>query len=143
MKPDIYATIMDFFTASGDNVVHVDTEHPSNYKGASDTMVLPTDSETVATIKELLETRIRPTIQEDGGDIEYCGFENGIVKLRLKGACKTCDSSVVTLKHGIENMLMHYVPEVEAVEQIVDELEKNANEEFEKFEQELQKNKGQ
>ena len=67
------------------------------------------DSEVVGMIKELLETRIRPAIQEDGGDIEFRGFENGQVLLKLRGACRTCDSSTVTLKNGIESMLMHYV----------------------------------
>ena len=67
------------------------------------------DDEVVAMIKELLETRIRPAIQEDGGDIEFRGFENGMVNLKLRGACRTCDSSTVTLKNGIESMLMHYV----------------------------------
>ncbi|GAB2236169.1 hypothetical protein Droror1_Dr00027908 [Drosera rotundifolia] len=80
------------------------------------------DSETVAIIKELLETRIRPAVQDDGGDIEYRGFdvETGIVKLRMQGACSGCPSSSVTLKSGIENMLMHYVPEVKGVEQELD-----------------------
>ena len=67
------------------------------------------DSEVVGMIKELLETRIRPAIQEDGGDIEFRGFRDGNVLLKLRGACRTCDSSTVTLKNGIENMLMHYV----------------------------------
>lgn len=67
------------------------------------------DSEVIGMIKELLETRIRPAIQEDGGDIEFRGFENGNVLLKLRGACRTCDSSTVTLKNGIESMLMHYV----------------------------------
>lgn len=67
------------------------------------------DDEVVSMIKELLETRIRPAIQEDGGDIELKGFEGGIVMLKLRGACRTCDSSTVTLKNGIESMLMHYV----------------------------------
>lgn len=67
------------------------------------------DSEVVSMIKELLETRIRPAIQEDGGDIEFRGFEGGNVMLKLRGACRTCDSSTVTLKNGIESMLMHYV----------------------------------
>lgn len=67
------------------------------------------DSEVVGMIKELLETRIRPAIQEDGGDIEFRGFEDGNVMLKLRGACRTCDSSTVTLKNGIEGMLMHYV----------------------------------
>lgn len=67
------------------------------------------DDEVVGMIKELLETRIRPAIQEDGGDIEFRGFEDGYVMLKLVGACRTCDSSTVTLKNGIEGMLMHYV----------------------------------
>lgn len=67
------------------------------------------DSEVVGMIKELLETRIRPAIQEDGGDIEFRGFIDGHVHLKLRGACRTCDSSTVTLKNGIEGMLMHYV----------------------------------
>lgn len=80
------------------------------------------DSEIVAMIKELLETRIRPAVQDDGGDIEYRGFdpEAGIVKLKMQGACSGCPSSSVTLKSGIENMLMHYVPEVKGVEQEFD-----------------------
>ncbi|XP_035643343.1 NFU1 iron-sulfur cluster scaffold homolog, mitochondrial-like [Oncorhynchus keta] len=68
-------------------------------------------------IKELLDTRIRPTVQEDGGDVLYCGFEDGIVKLKLQGSCTSCPSSMVTLKSGIQNMLQFYVPEVEGVEQ--------------------------
>lgn len=67
------------------------------------------DSEVVGMIKELLETRIRPAIQEDGGDIEFRGFIDGHVHLKLRGACRTCDSSTDTLKNGIESMLMHYV----------------------------------
>nr|CAB3460285.1 unnamed protein product [Digitaria exilis] len=79
-----------------------------------DHILLIDDSEIVAMIKELLETRIRPAVQDDGGDIEYRGFdqETGIVKLKMQGACSGCPSSSVTLKSGIENMLMHYVPEV-------------------------------
>jgi Fe-S cluster biogenesis protein NfuA len=100
MKPDIYSTIMDFYS-SGLDIMKSTTN-------VSSTDILDTDDEVVAMIKELLETRIRPTIQEDGGDIDYVSFENGIVKLKLRGACRTCDSSVVTLKNGIENMLMVY-----------------------------------
>ncbi|KAI8799634.1 scaffold protein Nfu/NifU N terminal-domain-containing protein [Cladochytrium replicatum] len=130
MKPEIYASIMDFF-ASGKLVV----EDSSAVQ--SDTTILPEDSETVAMIKELLDTRIRPTIQEDGGDVEYKGFENGIVLLKLKGSCRTCDSSVVTLKTGIENMLMHYIPEVEGVEQVLDELDAVSQKELSKLESKL------
>ncbi|KAI8903757.1 hypothetical protein EDD86DRAFT_195468 [Gorgonomyces haynaldii] len=129
IKPDVYAAIMDFYSTGQEILKRADE--------VSDTTILDTDSEEVAMIKELLETRIRPTIQEDGGDIEYVGFEDGVVKLKLMGACRTCDSSVITLKNGIENMLMHYVPEIKAVEQVLDEAEQISKKEFEKLEKEL------
>ena len=80
----------------------------------SDTTILDTDDEVVATIKELLETRVRPAVQEDGGDIFYVGFDpvRGIVQVRLAGSCVGCPSSSITLRNGVENMLMHYIPEV-------------------------------
>lgn len=117
IKPDIYSAIMDHF-ASGQPIVYNEDE-----LAASDTMIHPDDPEEVQMIKELLDTRIRPSIQEDGGDIEYCGFIDGIVRLRLKGSCRGCSSSSITLKNGIENMLMHYIPEVQGVEQIDDDNE--------------------
>jgi Fe-S cluster biogenesis protein NfuA len=76
---------------------------------------------------------------EDGGDIEFRGFENGIVKVKLKGSCRGCDSSTVTLKNGIESMMRHYIPEVEAVEQILDQEETIALDEFNKLEQRIKK----
>ncbi|KAI1816399.1 HIRA-interacting protein 5 [Poronia punctata] len=100
------------------------------------------DDEVVGMIKELLETRIRPAIQEDGGDIEFRGFKNGYVMLKLVGACRTCDSSTVTLKNGIEGMLMHYIEEVKGVEQVMDQEEQVAIEEFAKFEEKLRAQKG-
>ena len=80
----------------------------------SDTTILDTDDEVVATIKELLETRVRPAVQEDGGDIFYVGFDpvRGMVQVRLAGSCVGCPSSSITLRNGVENMLMHYIPEV-------------------------------
>ncbi|OVA05987.1 NIF system FeS cluster assembly [Macleaya cordata] len=116
VKPEIFAAIMDFYS-SGDPLFL-----DSNTSASKDTAIHEDDSETVAMIKELLETRIRPAVQDDGGDIEYRGFdvEAGIVKLRMQGACSGCPSSSVTLKSGIENMLMHYVPEVKGVEQELD-----------------------
>ncbi|CEP08605.1 hypothetical protein [Parasitella parasitica] len=131
MKPDIYSAIMDHF-ASGQPIVY-----DANDLAANDTAIHPDDPEEVQMIKELLDTRIRPSIQEDGGDIEYCGFENGIVQLKLKGSCRGCDSSTITLKNGIENMLMHYIPEVQGVEQIIDENEEIALQEFDKLEKRL------
>ncbi|VFQ64219.1 unnamed protein product [Cuscuta campestris] len=113
LKPEVFAAIMDFY-ASGDPLFL-----DSKTAASMDTAIKEDDSETVAMIKELLETRIRPAVQDDGGDIEYRGFDEdtGIVKLRMQGACSGCPSSSVTLKSGIENMLMHYVPEVKGVEQ--------------------------
>merc|ERR1719453_1710929 len=86
----------------------------------SDTTILPGDSEVVATIKELLETKIRPNVQDDGGDIIYEGFDEntGIVKVSLAGSCVGCPSSAVTLRNGVENMLMHYIPEVKGIEEV-------------------------
>ncbi|XP_077417915.1 NFU1 iron-sulfur cluster scaffold homolog, mitochondrial [Vanacampus margaritifer] len=116
MKPDVFAAIMDFFT-SGLPVVNEDA------KPSEDTAPSDDDDEVVAMIKELLDTRIRPTVQEDGGDVVYRGFEDGVVKLKLQGSCTTCPSSIITLKNGIQNMLQFYVPEVESVEQVKDEEE--------------------
>lgn len=76
------------------------------------------DTEIVGIIKELLDTRVRPAVAQDGGDITFRGFENGTVFLHMKGACSGCPSSTATLKHGIQNLLRHFVPEVQQVEQI-------------------------
>jgi Fe-S cluster biogenesis protein NfuA len=70
------------------------------------------DADTVATIKDLIETRVRPAVANDGGDITFKGFKDGIVFLTMKGSCSGCPSSTATLKHGIQNLLRHYVPEV-------------------------------
>ncbi len=78
----------------------------------------PADLEIAAQIKELLDTRVRPAVASDGGDIIFRGFRDGIVKLRMQGACSGCPSSRATLKHGVESMLRHYVPEVVSVEQV-------------------------
>jgi Fe-S cluster biogenesis protein NfuA len=78
----------------------------------------PADAETVATIKQLLETRVRPAVAGDGGDITFRGFRDGVVYLKMKGACSGCPSSTATLKNGIENLLRHFVPQIRAVEQI-------------------------
>ncbi|KNE62018.1 hypothetical protein AMAG_07276 [Allomyces macrogynus ATCC 38327] len=134
VKPDIFAALTDHFANAAAGIAVVDPALAA--KPPADTEILATDSEVVAMIKELLDTRIRPTIQDDGGDIEYCGFDEstGTVQLKLKGACRTCDSSVVTLKNGIENMLQYFIPEVQKVEQVLDEHERVANEEFDKLE---------
>jgi Fe-S cluster biogenesis protein NfuA len=72
----------------------------------------PKDAETVETIKELIETRVRPAVANDGGDITFRGFKDGIVYLDMKGACSGCPSSTATLRHGIQNLLRHFVPDV-------------------------------
>eukprot|EP00850_Spirogloea_muscicola_P003808 SM000015S01308 [mRNA] locus=s15:1244526:1245813:- [translate_table: standard] len=113
LKPDIFAAIMDFFS-SGQPLIR-----PAAELANDQSAIQEDDDEIVAMIKELLETRIQPAVQDDGGDIQFVSYdeESGIVKLRMQGACSGCPSSAVTLKSGIENMLMHYVPEVQGVEQ--------------------------
>lgn len=114
IRPEVFALITEAVT-SGQKIVNVaEKKDGAGAEGASgeelDSLAYDeNDSEVVGMIKELLETRIRPAIQEDGGDIEFRGFVDGDVKLKLRGACRTCDSSTVTLKNGIEGMLMHYV----------------------------------
>ncbi|EDO42803.1 predicted protein [Nematostella vectensis] len=109
LKPEIFATIMDFFSS---NLPIMTEEEPPQDTGSCN------DDDTVLMIKELLDTRIRPTVQEDGGDIIFKGFKDGIVKLKMQGACASCPSSIVTLKNGIENMMQFYIPEVVSVEQV-------------------------
>ncbi|CCH46372.1 hypothetical protein BN7_5965 [Wickerhamomyces ciferrii] len=118
IKPEIFSILTETLT-SGEPIFDEDTVLPR------DAAFDEEDDDIVAMIKELIFTRIRPAIQEDGGDLEFVKFEedNGTVWLRLRGACRSCDSSSVTLKHGIESMLKHYIEEVENVEQIEDEEE--------------------
>ncbi|RWS09326.1 NFU1 iron-sulfur cluster scaffold-like protein [Dinothrombium tinctorium] len=129
LKPEIFAVIVDFFS-SGLPILQESVQ-------SEDTKIEESDDETVQMIKELLETRIRPTVQEDGGDVLYRGFENGVVKLKLQGSCTSCPSSTVTLKNGIQNMLQFYIPEVQGVVQVEDPEENVAKQEFEKLEQKL------
>ncbi len=114
MKPEVFSLITEAVT-SGEPIVNTIRNHSQKAdqdQGPQNTLAYnKNDTEVVSLIKELLETRIRPSIQEDGGDIEFRGFVDGKVLLKLRGACRTCDSSTVTLKNGIESMLMHYVSE--------------------------------
>ncbi|XP_041866949.1 NFU1 iron-sulfur cluster scaffold homolog, mitochondrial [Melanotaenia boesemani] len=96
------------------------------------------DDDIVSMIKELLDTRIRPTVQEDGGDVIFKGFENGIVKLKLVGSCTGCPSSTVTLRNGIQNMMQFYIPEVDKVEQVEDEVDEINAKVFAEVERKLQ-----
>lgn len=131
LKPEIFSLLTEHFS-SGMPVVTEGTE------AALDTAAHEDDTEVVSMIKEIIDTRVRPAIQEDGGDIEYKGFtEDGIVQLKLRGACRSCESSSVTLKNGIEAMLMHYVEEVQGVEQVLDPEEEISLQEFAKLEQRL------
>jgi Fe-S cluster biogenesis protein NfuA len=110
LKPLVLGAIMEHFVAGRAMIEGEDA--------AADEDVLPEDSEIVAQIKELLDTRVRPAVAGDGGDIVFRGYRDGVVKLHMQGACSGCPSSSATLKHGIENMLRHYVPEVQRVEQV-------------------------
>ncbi|KAH7407556.1 NifU-like protein [Cadophora sp. MPI-SDFR-AT-0126] len=145
VKPEVFSLITEAVT-SGAQIVNI-AENKSGEQGQDgseeDSLSYnENDSEVVGMIKELLETRIRPAIQEDGGDIEFRGFEDGMVLLKLRGACRTCDSSTVTLKNGIEGMLMHYIEEVKGVTQVLDQEEEIAALEFAKFEEKLRQQKG-
>jgi len=110
LKPRVLGAIMEHVLA-GAPVLEDDAE-------ALEEDIDPADAEIVAQIKELLDTRVRPAVAGDGGDIVFRGFRDGIVKLHMQGACSGCPSSRATLRHGVENMLRHYVPEVVAVEQV-------------------------
>lgn len=115
LKPAVLGTIMEHFM-SGAPVM----------AASADTSSADTDGEffdegdetLVLTIKELLETRVRPAVAQDGGDITFRGYKNGTVFLNMKGACAGCPSSTATLKHGIQNLLRHFVPEVQEVEAV-------------------------
>ena len=117
LRPQILDVLMTFF----DN----DTPALRDQPEIIDTTILDDDDEVVAMIKELIESRIRPAVQEDGGDIRYVGFEEdtGIVTVELAGSCVGCPSSSVTLKQGVENMLQHYIPEITAVVALEEEPE--------------------
>ena len=106
LKPVILGVIMEHFVA-GHPLLLDDAAQTAEEEGDDGA-----DSEIVTQIRELLDTRVRPAVAQDGGDIIYRGFKNGIVMLQLQGSCQGCPSSTMTLKMGIENMLKHYIPEV-------------------------------
>lgn len=110
LKPMILGAIMEHYM-SGAEVVDVDGAN-DEAEGAYEAE----DADVVATIKELLETRVRPAVAQDGGDITFAGFRDGVVYLHMRGACAGCPSSTATLRHGIENLLKHFCPEVEEVQ---------------------------
>jgi Fe-S cluster biogenesis protein NfuA len=116
MKPAILGNIMEHFmsgqpvVASGALGGSADDEGEFFDEG---------DETIVATIKELLDSRVRPAVAQDGGDITFKGFRDGVVYLNMKGACSGCPSSTATLKHGVQNLLRHFVPEVQEVEAVM------------------------
>ena len=116
MKPAILGNIMEHFM-SGQPVMARgalggnDQEDGEFFDEGDETIV--------ATIKELLDSRVRPAVAQDGGDITFKGFRDGVVYLNMKGACSGCPSSTATLKHGVQNLLRHFVPEVQEVEAVM------------------------
>ena len=113
LKPAILGVIMEHFTAGRPVLLNDAVEGDEGHSDGGE------DSEVVSQIKELLDTRVRPAVAQDGGDIVFRGFEKGIVYLHMQGACQGCPSSTATLKMGIENMLRHYIPEVVEVQPVI------------------------
>lgn len=117
LKPQVIAVLLDHFVSEAPLFAGGDASGlavpPEEEPEIDDD---PADAEIVAQIRELIETRVRPAVAGDGGDIRYRGFRNGVVYLQMQGACSGCPSSTATLKHGIEGLLKHYVPEVTAVQ---------------------------
>ena len=113
LKPAILGAIMEHFSAGMPLV-----DKAPAVSGAENVADQGEDSEIVVQIKELLDTRVRPAVAQDGGDIIFHGFEEGVVYLQMQGSCSGCPSSTMTLKHGIENMLKHYIPEVDSVQPV-------------------------
>ncbi len=116
LKPDVLAILLDHFSAQmplfrGPTANGFSVPPPETEDFADD----PADADIVAQIRELIETRVRPAVANDGGDIVYRGFDKGKVYLRMQGACAGCPSSSATLKNGIEQLLRYYVPEVTEV----------------------------
>ena len=117
LKPQVLGILLDHFSSgaplfkagsAGEIFIAGDEGIPEN----------PEDADIIAQVKELIETRVRPAVANDGGDIVYRGYDKGIVYLAMQGACSGCPSSTMTLKNGIEGLLKHYVPEVEAVKAV-------------------------
>ena len=116
LKPQVVAILLDHFVSQAP-LFHAPSASGIAVPADDDTDSGddPADADVVAQIKELLETRIRPAVANDGGDIAYRGFRDGVVYLTMQGACSGCPSSTATLKQGIEGLLKHYVPEVTEV----------------------------
>lgn len=113
LKPAILGAIMEHYLSGAPVVEGAESAGDSAGEDFEEA-----DTETVNTIKELLETRVRPAVAQDGGDITFHGYRDGIVYLQMRGACAGCPSSTATLQHGIENLLRHFIPEVQEVRPI-------------------------
>jgi Fe-S cluster biogenesis protein NfuA len=117
LEPLVLETLLDHFV-SGAPLVAPGTAAGIHIASEADFEENPEDSEIIDQIKELIETRVRPAVAQDGGDIHYKGYRDGRLYLSMHGACSGCPSSTVTLKRGIESLIRHYVPEVESVEAV-------------------------
>lgn len=117
LEVDVLQTLLDHFS-SGAPLFRPGTAHGIEVAPDAAFEEDPADADIVDQIKELLETRVRPAVAQDGGDIVYRGYRDGTLYLAMQGACSGCPSSAVTLKRGVESLIKHYVPEVEAVEAI-------------------------
>ena len=113
LKPAILGAIMEHYMSDAPLLASSDAQVSTDEE-----FFEPKDAETVATIKDLIETRVRPAVANDGGDITFRGFRDGIVFLHMQGSCAGCPSSTATLKHGIQNLLRHFVPDVVEVRPI-------------------------
>jgi Fe-S cluster biogenesis protein NfuA len=111
LKPAILGAIMEHYM-SGVPLLADGTVAGDDLADEADEFFSEEDAETVAQIKDLIETRVRPAVANDGGDITFRGFKDGVVYLNMKGACSGCPSSTATLQHGIQNLLRHFVPDV-------------------------------
>ena len=111
LKPSILGLIMDHYLSGAPVLLGAGTGE----QASGDEFFDEGSEEIVSTIKQLLDTRVRPAVAQDGGDITFHGFREGVVFLNMKGSCAGCPSSTATLKHGIENLLRHFVPEVSEV----------------------------
>ena len=108
LKPMVISHLNDYFEKNNEPIL----------KQSQKTTVDTNNSETVNKIIEVLDTKIRPAVARDGGDIKFMSFENGVVKVQLQGSCSGCPSSLMTLKQGVQNLLKHYVKEVNSVEAV-------------------------
>jgi NFU1 iron-sulfur cluster scaffold homolog, mitochondrial len=119
LKPLVLAAIMDHYLSGMPVILTDDKRNPDDNNNTKDINESNSpESVLVEQIKELIETRVRPSVAKDGGDIIFKDFQEGVVYLELHGACSGCPSSTITLKNGIEGMLKHYVPEVKSVEAV-------------------------